>query len=88
MYSIWFLVSKSFFIRSLNDRNSSLFIAFDRDSIGIRCLSVLNPSKGFAPTLWVGELMSIKFGYSDSSVSNSLKSLSHSVSDTIGLSRT
>ena len=44
-------VSNSFLILSLNKDSSSLFIAFERESIGVRCATVSNPANGFAPTL-------------------------------------
>ena len=42
---------EDFLILSLNKDSSSLFIAFERESIGVRCATVSNPANGFAPTL-------------------------------------
>ena len=51
IYSIFDSVSNSFLILSLNKDSSPLSIAFERESIGVRCATVSNPASGFAPTL-------------------------------------
>ncbi len=69
-------------------RSSSASNALPRLSMGMRCSTVANSSRGGAPTRWVGESGVTNAGYCDSRPSNSRISRSYSASLTSGASST
>ena len=87
-YSISSALFNFFLSRSSNAFNSSSDIAFAKDIIVIRCVTVPKFSIGCAPILWVGDSGTINSGYFFSINSSSFNNLSYSLSEIIGLSNT